>query len=246
MPNEYGLDADYFIRLCAREFNPEVIRNQNPQDLARAFARAAHTACAEVLQEREFQASAPQKGAPDGLDQARRHLSNAIEDVEDGKAAAALPALREVAHLLAQTTASTIRAEQAKIADYEESMAGHRRLVRELDMLLNGKDGAAPQASLCDLVAQVASTGAPLFSAQPRGLDTQRLDFMLNNWRKVVCERLPHDNFEVYVEEGCMGDKRYPGVRYSGEWERGSPEAMEIQREAIDAALLSRQRGGKA
>lgn len=58
MNNQYGLDADYFIRLCAREFNPDVIRNQNPEDLARAFARAARTACAEVLAEAEFAAPA--------------------------------------------------------------------------------------------------------------------------------------------------------------------------------------------
>lgn len=38
-------------------------------------------------------------------------------------------------------------------ADYEEVLADHRRLVRELDVALNG-DGAAKQASLCDLVAQ--------------------------------------------------------------------------------------------
>lgn len=77
--------------------------------------------------------------------------------------------------------------------------------------------------------------------------DTQRLDFMLSNCRKVICERLPHDNFEVYVEEGFMGDKRYPGVCYSGDWERGSPEALEIQREAIDAAITSqgKQSGGE-
>lgn len=29
------------------------------------------------------------------------------------------------------------------------------RLVRELDVLLNGEEGAAPQAKLCDIVAQV-------------------------------------------------------------------------------------------
>lgn len=43
------------------------------------------------------------------------------------------------------------------------------RLVRELDVALNGEDGAAEQASLCDLVAQVQSTaranGAPLLAA---------------------------------------------------------------------------------
>lgn len=57
--NCYGLDADYFIRLCAREFSPDVIRNQRPEDLARAFARAARTACADVLGEAEFAAPAP-------------------------------------------------------------------------------------------------------------------------------------------------------------------------------------------
>lgn len=55
MNNAHGLDADYFIRLCAREFNPDTIRSQCPEDIARAFARAARTACPEVLQEPEFQ-----------------------------------------------------------------------------------------------------------------------------------------------------------------------------------------------
>lgn len=49
----------------------------------------------------------PAAGVADALDQAKRHLSNAIEDVEDGKAAAALPALREVAHYLTQAAAPT-------------------------------------------------------------------------------------------------------------------------------------------
>lgn len=31
MSNEYGLDTDYFIRLCEREFNPDVIRRQRPR-----------------------------------------------------------------------------------------------------------------------------------------------------------------------------------------------------------------------
>ena len=39
---------------------------------------------------------------------------------------------------------------------YKEVYTDHQRLVRELDVLLNG-DGAAPQASLCDIVAQVKS-----------------------------------------------------------------------------------------
>jgi hypothetical protein len=46
--------------------------------------------------------------------------------------------------------------EPLTIADYEATLEGHRRLVRRLDVALNG-DGAAQQASLCDLVAQVES-----------------------------------------------------------------------------------------
>lgn len=34
-------------------------------------------------------------------------------------------------------------------------IADHNRLVRELDVLLNGEQGAAKQASLCDIVAQL-------------------------------------------------------------------------------------------
>lgn len=34
-------------------------------------------------------------------------------------------------------------------------LADHNRLVRELDVLLNGEAGAAQQASLCDIVAQI-------------------------------------------------------------------------------------------
>lgn len=38
--------------------------------------------------------------------------------------------------------------------DYEEVLKGHRELVRELDVLINGKN-AAKQASLCDIVSQL-------------------------------------------------------------------------------------------
>lgn len=41
------------------------------------------------------------------------------------------------------------------IADYKAAFKDHQRLVRELDVALNGEDGAAKQASLCDIVSQV-------------------------------------------------------------------------------------------
>ncbi len=44
--------------------------------------------------------------------------------------------------------------------DYEEVIADHKRLVRELDVIING-DNAAQQASLCDIVAQLRSSPLP-------------------------------------------------------------------------------------
>lgn len=40
-------------------------------------------------------------------------------------------------------------------ADYEAVLSHQKQLVRELDVLLNGVDGAATQASLCDIVGQL-------------------------------------------------------------------------------------------
>jgi len=48
-----------------------------------------------------------------------------------------------------------------------EAGADHNRLVRELDVLLNGEDGAAPQARLCDIVAQVRDKRWKLVAAPP-------------------------------------------------------------------------------
>lgn len=44
-------------------------------------------------------------------------------------------------------------ADGLKISDYEEVLSDHRRLVRDLDVQMNGH-GAAQQASLCDIVSQ--------------------------------------------------------------------------------------------
>jgi hypothetical protein len=54
MDNQYGLDAEYFNRLFARELAPDVVRNQTPACLARVLLRAARTACPGVLREEEF------------------------------------------------------------------------------------------------------------------------------------------------------------------------------------------------
>lgn len=52
-----------------------------------------------------------------------------------------------------------LHAELEKVAmerdDYKEVLEDKRRLARELDVIINGEDGAAKQASLCDLLSQV-------------------------------------------------------------------------------------------
>jgi hypothetical protein len=77
----------------------------------------------------------------------------------------------------------------------------HKRLVRELDVLLNG-DSAAPQASLCDIVAQVRkyserlqavlADSKPDFLALLKEVSDRALDNMegedaegFNRWEKV-------------------------------------------------------------
>lgn len=45
--------------------------------------------------------------------------------------------------------------------DYIEVIEDHKRLVRELDEIINGKSGMAKQASLCDLVAQLKKEYRP-------------------------------------------------------------------------------------
>lgn len=66
---------------------------------------------------------------------------------------------------------NAIGAQQSpSVSDYEDVLTSYQKLVRELDVLLNG-DGAAKQASLCDVVGQVAQIvrekGSPLLQQSP-------------------------------------------------------------------------------
>lgn len=57
---------------------------------------------------------------------------------------------------------------QVEIEAHKLAKADHDRLVRELDVLLYGED-AAPQASLCDIVAKVAATNVELEQIRTEG-----------------------------------------------------------------------------
>lgn len=59
----------------------------------------------------------------------------------------------EVEVMLSQQ--ETIESVKQQRDDLLTAQQDHQRLVRQLDVLLNGEAGAAQQASLCDLVAQV-------------------------------------------------------------------------------------------
>lgn len=68
-------------------------------------------------------------------------------------------------------------------AQVEAYQAQHRRLVRALDVALNGETGAAPQASLCDLLAQVERQQAVQILNQPDGM---RINFRAPDGRRVT------------------------------------------------------------
>ncbi|WP_176492033.1 hypothetical protein [Pseudomonas aeruginosa] len=77
---------------------------------------------------------------------------------------------------------SPLQAEQPTADDYEEVLADHRRLVREMDVLLNGEACAAKQAMLCDLVSQVEAEVRK--SGQPLLVSAERYRWLRNddNW----------------------------------------------------------------
>ncbi len=63
------------------------------------------------------------------------------------------------------------------IQDYEECLADKRRLIREIDITLNG-DNAAKQASLCDILSQIKAEGIRSIhhpDEPPKSVDVKRL-----------------------------------------------------------------------
>lgn len=87
------------------------------------------------------------------------------EAAENELCAAAVVKIRKACHEIMGNNfafvdddfARTLLTLRDQLAAYEEVNADKNRLVRELDVMLNGEDGAAKQASLCDIVAQLAA-----------------------------------------------------------------------------------------
>lgn len=74
---------------------------------------------------------------------------------------------------------------RATAADYEEVLADHRRLVRELDVLLNG-DNAAEQASLVDIVAQLRTAPRATGETTVEACLAELRDMFQNRWVEVI------------------------------------------------------------
>ena len=65
--------------------------------------------------------------------------------------------VKGVEYIRADATPTAAESNELTAADHKECLADHRRFVRVLDVGLNREDGAAKQASLCDIVGQVKS-----------------------------------------------------------------------------------------
>lgn len=81
-------------------------------------------------------------------------------------------------------------------------IADHDRLVRELDVFLNGKDGAAKQASLCDLVAQAKKKASLLGLDGGLLIELDRQNVVLDCTKEVIrfCrEELHNDDAAIFL-----------------------------------------------
>ena len=91
--------------------------------------------------------------------------------------------------------AAPIDPEALTVSDYEKVLSDHRRLVHELDVIING-DNAAKQASLVDMVCQIRD----LWPRQGVG------------WVK-ASERLPNHRDNVIVR-GYLNEQGYTDYRF--------------------------------
>ena len=98
------------------------------------------------------------RGYSVGWDNGHEHAVKASAPVADAAPKYAYSDDGKTVTMMNTDRAPSYRASAPVANDYEKVLADHRRLVRELDVLLNG-DGAAEQASLCDIVSQVRREG---------------------------------------------------------------------------------------
>ena len=113
--------------------------------------------------------------------------------------------------------------DEANIEDYKVALDDVKRLTRELDVALNG-DGAAQQASLCDIVCQVKSSKWKLVQTKPlsdeeiaeleNALDVcdykyfGSYEFSENQWKAFeILEKYAKEKLKQAIEAKVRGEK---------------------------------------
>jgi len=90
------------------------------------------------------------------IDEAREFLNEEIaEEMDSFEAHDFFLGRDDMAQGLIGELLKQLEESQLFVKDLKDVISDHQRLVRELDVIWNGEDGAAPQASLCDMVAQI-------------------------------------------------------------------------------------------
>jgi len=148
------------------------------------------------------------------------------------------PHLLQEHEKLALALQAALDREAAMKADYEVAAASARRLAREIDVAMHGEEGAAQQASLCDLVdpARWLRERAEAAEASNRALVEAR-----HNEREALRACLWH--------LGTEEDRKHM-AEYGYGWRFGSrvlkEQAADMARTALAAALTALQAGEEA
>lgn len=97
------------------------------------------------------------------------------------------------------TVASIEMSWQASAARYQSRIADVRSLTKELDIALNGVDGCAEQASLCDIVAQVKRAN-PL--SRIAELEAALIDALAKKPKRLFEDPITADNVRKAIASG--------------------------------------------
>ncbi len=135
------------------------------------------------------------------------------------------------------------------VADYQECFKDHQRLVRELDVIWNGEDGAAKQASLCDMVGQIAKelpalrcpadggVVLPFQYEMPPALTAQEYEKLaLENYHELlkVCPALKGvpNKFDIFYMMGMMAQHKKDTIALT--------RAQQQQTKGVDVPALAK------
>lgn len=114
-------------------------------------------------------------------------------------------ASKDIGHKL-HSIADQLSNQKQAIEAYQECYVDHQRLVREIDVIISGEDGAAKQASLCDLVGQIKGIMADLLKQKSEIVRLLYVAGSLHPWdiAEALCtaELGEKESFELVWRDG--------------------------------------------